>query len=53
MDTLKRLESKREVIKTPRSSFTNFKIDLKDLYVLCKLGEGQMGKVYLVENKKT
>lgn len=34
-------------------SSTNFKVDFKDLYVLCKLGEGQMGKVYLVENKKS
>lgn len=36
-----------------KSSSSNLKVDFKDLYVLCKLGEGQMGKVYLVENKKT
>lgn len=28
------------------------KIDLADLHLLRKLGEGQFGKVYLVENKK-
>lgn len=51
--TLNKLESKREVIQSPRPSGNNAKVDLKDLYVICKLGEGQMGKVYLVENKKT
>lgn len=35
------------------SSLSNLKLDFKDLYILCKLGEGQMGKVFLVENKKT
>jgi hypothetical protein len=35
------------------SSNSNLKLDFKDLYILCKLGEGQMGKVFLVENKKT
>jgi hypothetical protein len=38
-------------IKPPSNS--NLKMDFKDLYILCKLGEGQMGKVFLVENKKT
>lgn len=30
------------------SSNSNLKTDFKDLYILCKLGEGQMGKVFLV-----
>ena len=29
-------------------STSNLKLDFKDLYILCKLGEGQMGKVFLV-----
>jgi serine/threonine protein kinase len=36
-----------------RGSVSSLKMDFKDLYILCKLGEGQMGKVLLVENKKT
>lgn len=35
------------------ASNSNLKLDFKDLYIVCKLGEGQMGKVFLVENKKT
>ena len=35
------------------ASNSNLRMDFKDLYILCKLGEGQMGKVFLVENKKT
>ncbi len=38
---------------TLRASVNSLKMDFKDLYILCKLGEGQMGKVLLVENKKT
>ena len=53
LETLKRLDdSRRQLSRTARSSNIAFKVDLKDLYVICKLGEGQMGKVYLVENKK-
>lgn len=33
---------------TLKGSATNLKMDFKDLYILCKLGEGQMGKVLLV-----
>lgn len=33
---------------TLRGSATSLKMDFKDLYILCKLGEGQMGKVLLV-----
>lgn len=38
LGTLKKLESRREVILTPRSTGNNAKVDLKDLYVICKLG---------------
>ena len=38
LDTLKRLESKKEVVITPRSSGVSLRVDLKDLYVICKLG---------------
>ena len=32
---------------------TMIKNNFKDLYILSKLGEGQMGRVFLVENRKT
>ena len=53
IDTLKHLQSKRELVTSTLSSKGCLKIDLKDLYVICKLGEGQMGKVYLVQDNKT
>lgn len=46
-NTLKNLSSKNELVRGKSDSITS-KYELKDLYVLCKLGEGQMGKVYLV-----